>query len=105
VVDNFAVGNGRSGIQAGDVGANTAGNSTVTGNTADRNGVGIECGAFSTVTNNTATSNIGLGLRLGSEVGYGGNVVSSNNMGNANPQVSGGIQIGTNLCGTDTTCP
>jgi hypothetical protein len=39
------------------------------------------------------------------DTGYGNNVLTGNNGGNANPQVFGGIEIGTNVCGTDTICP
>ena len=36
---------------------------------------------------------------------YKDNYFDGNNGGNENPQVSGGIEIGTNICGGDTTCP
>lgn len=41
----------------------------------------------------------------GTQAGYGGNYLIDNNGGGTNAQVSGGIQIGTNICGGDTTCP
>ena len=47
----------------------------------------------------------GVGLAADSLTGYKDNQFNSNNGGNTNPQVSGGIEIGTNVCGGDTTCP
>lgn len=40
-----------------------------------------------------------------SKAGYVNNVLNDNNGGNANPQLSGGVQMGTNICGGDTVCP
>jgi hypothetical protein len=37
--------------------------------------------------------------------GYANNVLNDNNGGNANPQLFGGVQMGTNICGGDTVCP
>jgi hypothetical protein len=39
--------------------------------------------------------------RLGGRSGYGGNVITSNNVAD----VSGGNDQGGNVCGTKTTCP
>jgi hypothetical protein len=50
---------------------------------------------------NTVRDNSGIGLNLGSNTGYTNNVITSNSGGT----VSGGIQMGTNLCNTSTTCP
>jgi hypothetical protein len=70
-----------------------------------RNGSdGIDSGN-SVVFGNVADSNTGLGLKLFGVSGYAQNVLRSNNGGNANPQVSGGVETGTNVCATDTTCP
>jgi len=99
VTGNTAVDNGDDGISAGS-------GSTVTGNTAVDNGdFGINAGSGSTVTGNTANDNRREGLFLGVSSGYGNNVLTENNGGNANPQVDGGIEIGTNVCGLDTICP
>jgi len=76
---------------------------TATNNTATSN-VGYGITAITT-TNNTASFNSGYGLIVSGSGGYANNVVNSNNGGNTNPQVSGGIQMGTNICGGDTTCP
>jgi parallel beta-helix repeat protein len=73
---------------------------TVTGNTASNNG-GDGIDARGTVTSNTATSNGGFGLNMGGG-GYVGNVMSFNTSGSVN---GFGVEIGTNFCGTDTTCP
>lgn len=45
------------------------------------------------------------GLSGNSQVAYEGNVFRGNNGGDVNPQVSGGQQTGTNICGGDTICP
>lgn len=61
---------------------------------------GITVGETGTVLDNNASFNGGTGLALGSQrVGYGNNVLSGNNI-----DVSGGTQIGTNLCG-GAICP
>ena len=65
-------------------------------------GAGVYASAGTTVTGNTVRGNTNLGLWMESGVGYGGNVVSGNNSGAA--QVSGGVQIASNLCDT-MLCP
>jgi parallel beta-helix repeat protein len=57
------------------------------------------------VTGNTARENGGFGMFLDGDAGFKDNVFTENNGGSANPQVSGGIQLGTNICGGDTICP
>lgn len=64
----------------------------------------IEAAAFLLV-NNVIVRNAGFGLALGSAVGYRSNVMRLNNGGNANPQVSGGLELDSNVCGLSTTCP
>jgi len=67
---------------------------------ADNSGIGIR---FSRgfVIGNLVWSNGGIGLLLGSGVvGYGQNVVSDHT-----PDVSGGVNMRTNVCGSDTSCP
>jgi len=64
-------------------------------------------GALSLLTDNAITANAGVGAVLGyagSTAGYGGNQFWNNNGGNANAQVSGGVAIGPNVCGTGI-CP
>jgi len=102
VEHNQAISNVGIGI---DVGAG----SVVTGNTSLSNTtIGIVAGAGSTVVENTARNNTQYGLDLGGgtvDYGYARNVLTGNNGGDANPQSLGGIEIGTNICGTDTVCP
>jgi hypothetical protein len=120
VIGNTAVHNGSDGISnvLGIVNGNVASynggvgisaNGTVSGNRTTQNfesGIQSSGGA---VIGNSATLNkqFGLDLSLG-QSGYANNVLTGNNGGDdapANPQVSGGIQMGTNVCGTDTICP
>jgi len=67
-------------------------------------GDGVD-GSIGVVSGNTISYCTGFGIRLDTDGGYSNNVVTENNGGNANPQVSGGTELGTNLCGTNTTCP
>ena len=74
----------------------------MTGNTAAANGdAGIIASGGSTVWRNTSIANTGVGLDLGSGVGYGENTVSSNIGGS----VLGGVDAGGNVCNGATTCP
>jgi len=59
----------------------------------------------SMVVDSVAENNALFGMVLASEAGYRGNTVGNNNDGNANTQVSGGVDLGDNLCGGDATCP
>ena len=120
---NTAQGNGDDGIEAGQgstVTGNTAnadaddgivakGQCTVTGNTSTKNlGDGIVANSGSVVKDNSASGQTAhFGLNLGPAAAYAGNVLTDNNgpAGNNNPQVSGGVPIGGNLCGTDAVCP
>jgi hypothetical protein len=78
--------------------------STVSYNLARANGVGIRAGSGSTLIGNTARDNTGVGFdMLGTDVGYAQNVLTGNN--GANPELTGGTQLGTNFCDTNTTCP
>lgn len=90
--------NGEDGILAGD-------DCLVQGNTVHGNGrYGISLGGSSTILQNTVTGNADFGLLLGSRSGYAQNVVADNKIVSG-PQVSGGLQMGTNVCGSDTVCP
>jgi hypothetical protein len=98
VTSNTARGNRDAGI--------TVESGTVSGNTAIFNaGAGINATSGSIVIGNSAHANAGFGLSLGSTTGYSQNALTSNNGGNANPQVSGGINGAQNVCGTDAVCP
>jgi len=57
------------------------------------------------VINSIIRGNPSSGLTLVGGSGYRSCVLTGNNGGDANAQVSGGFQLGTNVCGTDTTCP
>jgi len=94
IVNSTAIDNTGNGIYADN-------GSVVTGNTANGNGGdGIAGASGLTVTDNSARTNTGFGIHITSG-GYGGNVLTNNGAGS----VSGGLQIGTNVCGTDITCP
>jgi parallel beta-helix repeat protein len=72
--------------------------SSITNNVVSSNtGAGIYANPGTTVTGNTVRGNAGLGLWL-DNAAYGNNVVSGNNGGGV--QVSGGIQMGPNVCNT-----
>jgi len=78
----------------------------VRGCTAEDNGFwGIAVTSGGMVIDSVSQNNIREGLQLDGGTGYRGNVVSRNNGGNSNAQVSGGVDLGGNLCGTNTTCP
>lgn len=98
VSSNTAVSNGKTGISASGI---------VSGNNSGSNGgLGFLVAAGSLVSNNTAHWNNGYGLRGTLGTAYSNNTFAYNNGGNTNDQVFGPlIQIGTNLCGDDTTCP
>jgi hypothetical protein len=85
----------------GDDGIDAAAANSVTGNNARSNvGDGIVVGVGSTVIGNTSLLNTGFGMVL-SSAGYAQNVIRSNTGGT----VSGGVQMGTNVCDDDTSCP
>ncbi len=121
LIENIANGNGFYGIGVGGGAAdgcvlsgNVASDNSVRGigaqactvirNVANNNGVGIEA-TNATVIGNTANGNTSEGLSAVGATGYGGNQFDDNNGGNTNAQVTGGIEIDTNVCGGDTTCP
>lgn len=78
----------------------------VDGCTAVGNLTGIRVFDGGMITNSVARGNTSFGLLVEANSAYGGNVVTGNNGGDANPQIAGtGLQIATNVCGTDTICP
>lgn len=78
---------------------------TVSGNTTNGNrDDGIQA-TSAAVTNNTVLDNSDFGLSLGATAGYAVNNVNDNKGSNTSPQVSGGINLGQNVCGGDTVCP
>lgn len=118
VLNSVAVGNGASGVStigvqpsavAGCIarlnhgaGIRTSWGSVVNSSSYLNKGPGIY-GNHALVTGNFVDNNDGFGLELIGESGYSNNTLTNNNGGG--PQVDGGIEIGTNLCGTDTNCP
>jgi len=78
---------------------------TVDGCTALNNNIGIRTFEGSLIVNSVARGNTSFGLIPVGNSGYRSNVLTSNNGGDANPQVSGGLQLGSNVCGTDLVCP
>ncbi len=100
VIDCVASQNGEDGIVAGQA-------SRVEGNTISNNGrYGVLADGASLVLHNTVTDNGDFGLFLqASSDGYGGNTLVDNTANPGGPQVQGGTQLATNVCGTDTTCP
>jgi parallel beta-helix repeat protein len=98
VVGNVVNSNGGNGISLGS-------GCTATGNTVNDNGaIGIIAQAGSTLIGNTVRGNVFVGFSLGGigASGYTNNVLNGNNLGGA--QVSGGVQMGTNVC-NGVACP
>ena len=119
LIGNIAYGNGSDGINSyygctvrnntsydnGGNGINTGPNSTVISNSVITNaGDGIKA-LNSLVLNNQAQANTGWGLNIPGSGGYGNNVIIANNGGFGHLQVNGGIQVSTNICDDNTTCP
>ena len=81
----------------------------VTNNLVGHSGnAGIQCFGRCVAKNNMVSFSTGFGFVGGagaSAGGFGDNVFTDNNGGTGNPQVSGGIEIGTNVCDGNTTCP
>lgn len=95
VTESTSSANGGHGIWGGS-------GTTISANASSENeGAGINAALGSLVKGNTVYLNDGPGLSLGSSVGYTQNVISSNLGGT----VAGGVEIGTNLCDTNTICP
>jgi hypothetical protein len=116
VEDVVATSNGFEGIRVFGAGGSTVRNSKadfnqngiamqgglMTGNTANNNsGIGLFING-GLATDNAAANNTGLGLQAGANLGYARNVFSGNN--GANPEVSGGVNLGHNLCNA-ALCP
>ena len=103
ITHNTSTGNQTSGILA-DTGC------TLSFNTATINNIGFNVARGSTIISNTARNNANYGLQhntsfAGGTIGYAHNVFDENNNGNSNPQVNGGVEIGANICGDNSTCP
>jgi parallel beta-helix repeat protein len=85
-----------------DVGIKCSSNGCVIkGNTADANTTGILCGGTGClITGNTAINNVGDGISAAKTTGYLGNVVTGNGT-----DISGGTNLGQNLCTGGVICP
>ncbi len=96
IAGNIATNNESDGI-------NASGSTVIEGNTSTNNdGDGIEANTGCVVLGNSSTFNGGFGLMaIVAHVGYSGNTFVGNNPNS----VSGGTEIGTNFCGSSTTCP
>ena len=66
---------------------------------------GIDLRNGSLTVNSIARGNSGFGLSGANSTAYRSNVFTDNNGGSANPQVNSAIELGTNFCGFNTTCP
>jgi hypothetical protein len=66
---------------------------------------GIRVFDGSLVINSVVRGSSSFGLVLAGSSGYRSNVLTGNNGSDAAAQVSGGLQLGTNVCGSDTVCP
>ena len=99
VIGVRAIGNTGYGIDLGSA-------STIDGCLALNNGSnGMRVGVGSLIINSVSRGHQFNGLILGAGSGYRSNVVTGNNGSDAAAQVSGGLQLGTNVCGSDTVCP
>ena len=73
---------------------------------AEGNNIGIRISDGGLVLESVMNNNSNVGLLAAAGSGYGQNVLSDNNGGDVNAQVSGaGSEIGVNVCGANTTCP
>ena len=87
-------------------------NNTITNNSMGAQVVGLSMiglpSGNNTVSGNEIYGSSTSGIYMSSSVNTNrseDNVIRNNNGGNANPQVTSGVEIGTNLCATNTTCP
>jgi hypothetical protein len=99
IVDVRAISNGFFGIRLESQGGLVEGCSAHTNGSA-----GIIVYAGGLVKNSVARANKTYGIIGASNTGLRSNVATANNGGDLNPQVSGGLNLGDNLCGT-ALCP
>jgi len=97
ITENSVSGNDGDGIS-------TAGSSVISHNVSNGNGVAGIASATSLVSGNVANGNTNGGL-VGAGNGYGDNLFDANNGGNTNAQTAGGLEVGSNVCGGDLSCP
>ncbi len=87
--------NGGDGIFANDA-SNVSNNAT-----SENKGHGVSVNGRSRVLGNTSRDNTRVGLRMQDNTGFEENVSS----GNGDGETLLGVSMGTNLCGTNVTCP
>jgi len=106
VEDSFVLRNGHNAMSFAVVGGTLG--ARIVRNTIHGNGAAGVVGAVSLLEGNAITKNAEAGAELnylGSTTGYAGNQFFGNNLGSPGPQLIGGVEIGPNVCGTDTVCP
>lgn len=80
----------------------------ITGNVVEGNASAGVYGLGLLLLDNAIANNgsVGIGANFaGQKAALSRNVLDYNNGGNTEIQTSGGVEIGTNVCGSDTTCP
>lgn len=80
----------------------------ITGNVVDGNTLDGVRGVGLLLLGNAMANNGAEGINVffgGQKSAFARNVLNYNNGGNAEDQTAGGVQIGTNVCASDTTCP
>lgn len=86
----------------GGVGIQGGTNTVISDSRVRRNGSdGINVSTRSLLLRNMASGNIGLGVSVTGNVGYGLNSITNNTGGT----IDGGVQIANNMCDGDLTCP
>lgn len=98
VLDSRAFSNGTRGVNLGNGGL-------ASGVVVHDNAAGLLATAGSSVVASTFRNNAGVGISAAADATYSGCTLTGNNGGGNVAQVSGGIQLGTSFCGTDTVCP
>jgi hypothetical protein len=96
--------NGRYGIDFSVAGAYAL----ITGNVIDGNALDGVRGTGLLLLDNAMANNGADGINVffsGQQSALARNVLNYNNGGNDQDQISGGLQIGINVCASDTTCP
>lgn len=97
VTQSTALSNGEDGI------VGTAGNSITNSSSSFNGGVGISCSNGCVVTGNSVRTNTSFGFSGSTNTGLANNSFSQNN--SVGPQISGGTEMGENVCNSDLTCP
>jgi hypothetical protein len=94
-VNNSSSGNAEYGLFAGTLNVNNVATTNIL------SGFWVSTGA--TLIGNAARNNGEYGIVTSAAVGYGQNVLTGNTLGTISEATA--VEIGTNLCDTNTTCP